>query len=76
MKNIGEHSAYSINLMAKSYFKLVDEGRVEEADKMRDAYLSSMAIGGAQKVIYDFFEEYKNTLRKDILTITFSTYFH
>lgn len=59
MKNIGEHSAYSINLMAKSYFKLVDEGRVEEADKMRDAYLSSMAIGGAQKVIYDFFEEYK-----------------
>lgn len=59
MKNIGEHSAYSINLMAKSYFKLVDEGRVEEADKMRDAYLSSMAIGSAQKVIYDFFEEYK-----------------
>ena len=59
MKNIGEHSAYSINLMAKSYFKLVDEGRVEEADKMRDAYLSSMAIGSAQMVIYDFFEEYK-----------------
>lgn len=59
MKNIGEHSAYSINLMAKSYFKLVDEGRVEEADKMRDAYLSSMAIGSAQRVIYDFFEEYK-----------------
>ena len=59
MKNIGEHSAYSINLMAKSYFKLVDEGRVEEADEMRDAYLSSMAIGYAQKVIYDFFEEYK-----------------
>ena len=59
MKNIGEHSAYSINLIAKSYFKLVDEGRVEEADKMRDAYLSSMAIGSAQEVIYDFFEEYK-----------------
>jgi len=59
MKNIGEHSAYSINLLAKSYFKLVDEGRVEQADEMRDAYLSSMAIGSAQKVIYDFFEEYK-----------------
>ena len=59
MKNIGEHSAYSINLMAKSYFKLVDEGRVEEADKMRDAYLSSMAIGNAQDVIYNLFEGYK-----------------
>ena len=59
MKNIGEHSAYSINLMAKSYFKLVDEGRVEEADKMRDAYLSSMAIGNAKEVIYYLFEGYK-----------------
>ena len=59
MKNIGEHSAYSINLMAKSYFKLVDEGRVEEADKMRDAYLSSMAIGHAQEVIANLFEGYK-----------------
>lgn len=59
MKNIGEHSAYSINLMAKSYFKLVDEGRVEEADKMRDAYLSSMAIGHAKEVIYNLFEGYK-----------------
>jgi len=60
MKNIGEHSAYSINLMAKSYFKLVDEGRVEEADEMRDAYLSSMAIGNAQDVIYWLFEGYKD----------------
>ena len=59
MKNIGEHSVYSINLMAKSYFKLVDEGRVEEADKMRDAYLSSMAIGYAQDVIDNLFEGYK-----------------
>ena len=60
MKNIGEHSAYSINLMAKSYFKLVDEGRVEQADEMRDAYLSSMAIGHAQEVIYWLFEGYKD----------------
>ena len=60
MKNIGEHSAYSINLMAKSYFKLVDEGRVEEADEMRDAYLSSMAIGKAQDVIYWLSEGYKD----------------
>ena len=60
MKNIGEHSAYSINLMAKSYFKLVDEGRVEQADEMRDAYLSSMAIGYAQEVIYWLFEGYKD----------------
>ena len=60
MKNIGEHSAYSINLMAKSYFKLVDEGRVEEADEMRDAYLSSMAIGRTQDVIYWLFEGYKD----------------
>jgi len=60
MKNIGEHSAYSINLMAKSYFKLVDEGRVEEADEMRDAYLSSMAIGKAQDVIYWASEGYKD----------------
>lgn len=59
MKNIGEHSVYSINLMAKSYFKLVDEGRVEEADNMRDAYLSSMAIGHAQEVIYNLSEGYK-----------------
>ena len=59
MKNIGEHSAYSINLMAKSYFKLVDEGRVEEADEMRDAYTSSMAIGYAQEVITNLFEGYK-----------------
>lgn len=59
MKNIGEHSVYSINLMAKSYFKLVDEGRVNQADEMRDAYLSSMAIGPAQEVIYNLFEGYK-----------------
>lgn len=59
MKNIGEHSAYSINLMAKSYFKLVDEGRVKQADEMRDAYLSSMAIGRAQEVIYNLSEGYK-----------------
>lgn len=59
MKNIGEHSVYSINLMAKSYFKLVDEGRVEEADKMRDAYISSMAAGDAQDIIRRFFEGYK-----------------
>lgn len=59
MKNIGEHSVYSINLIAKSYFKLVDEGRVEEADKMRDAYLSSMVAGDAQDIIHRFFEGYK-----------------
>jgi len=59
MKNIGEHSAYSINLMLKSYFKLVDEGRVEQADEMRDAYTSSMVIGNAQRVMTSLFEGYE-----------------
>ncbi len=59
MKNIGEHSVYSINLMLKSYFKLVDEGRVEEADEMRDAYTSSMVIGNAQRVMTSLFEGYE-----------------
>ncbi len=59
MKNIGEHSVYSINLIAKSYFKLVDEGRVEEADKMLDAYLSSMVAGDAQDTLRRFCEGYK-----------------
>ena len=59
MKNIGEHSAYSINLMLKSYFKLVDEGRVEQADEMRDAYTSSMVIGNAQRVMTILFEGYE-----------------
>ena len=59
MKNIGEHSVYSINLMLKSYFKLVDEGRVEQADEMRDAYTSSMVIGNAQRVMTSLFEGYE-----------------